>query len=493
METLQEREARIAALEERRSAQATGIWPTPDTGGLGSSLVKIAPGRSVTTTPTFGGYEATPTALARIDDRPVSFARLFQSQPRIGAAVMRMLYWAVRVPLKLYRLDDSDDPNAAVEVKPGDHPLATALQTPWDRASNIDLIQGLLGPLLVNGNSVGTFQEGASGAIQFTMKDWRFAQPIMPWRGSIEGFTFDFDNPDLEETASIDKCLHVKWWSAAGPFGTSPLQMLGISLQIEDAAQRYQKASFRNGARPPSSISASDAFLGLERGERQQILKNLREDVTTIYTGPDRAGIPAVLPPGLTWTTNGQTTIEAALIEQRTITANEIAGVYQIFPMLLADMGQANYSNLKAALESTYTDTLGPVLSLIAAAINSQFVWPQLRDPALFVRFDLSQVSRGNRTEEIENQGKAVASGLATPNQGLAELGKPRSDQEGMDDYYLPIVSNLAKVGTEVAPKPDPVAAPDAPAKPGDVPDPSDPSKPTGPPKPAPEPEPATK
>lgn len=449
METLAEREARIAAIEARRAEKAIGVWPTPDDAGFG--VTQVAPGRGNLNYTSYGAIENAPTALRLIDRTPVSFARLFQSQPRIGAAVMRMLTWATRVPLRVYQ-GNVADPNDSKLLGPGDHPLAAALQMPWDRGSALDFVCGLLGPVLVNGNAVTTFSEGASGAIQFQHKDWRWTQPIMPWRDEIVGFNFDIDNPVVTSTESIDQCLHVKWWSAAGPIGTSPLQMLGTTLNIEDAAQRFQMASFRNGARPSSAITASDAFLGLERAERAQILANLREDITTIYSGPDKAGIPAVLPPGLTWAAVGQTTNEAMLIEQRTVTANEIAAVYQIFPMMLGDMDNANYSNLQAAAQMTYTDALGPALNLIECSINSQFVWPVLRQPDIFVKFDFDAVLRGDRPTLIDALAKGIGSGMYTPNDAVMELGKPKSDQDGMDKYYMPLVNNLAEVGADVVP-----------------------------------------
>lgn len=451
METAAEREARIEKLETRRREKAIGVWPTPDNTGLGAVPVQVAPGRGDLNYTSWGSPVDAPTALAMVDRRPVSFARLFQSQPRIGAAVMRMLTWSTRVPLKVYQ-GNPGDINDSKELGPNDHPLAKALCTPWDRGSQLDFVTGLLGPLLVNGNGVTTFEEGASGAIQFQNKDWRFTQPIMPWRDEILGFNFDIDIAQVMSTSSIDQCLHLKWWSPTGPIGTSPLQMLGTTLNIEDAIQRFQIASLRNGARPPSAISASDAFLGIERTEREAILKNLRSDVNDLYTGPDKAGFPALLPPGLTWTPVGQTMVEAELIDQRSVTSNEIAAVYQILPMMLGDMAEANYSNLSAAMEVTYTDALGPPLILIEHSINSQFVWPILRQPDIFVRFDFDEVLRGDRPTLIKALQEAVASGMMTPNEARAELRKAKSDQEGMDDFYMPLVNNLARVGTETVP-----------------------------------------
>lgn len=444
METLQEREERIRRLEGERASRrnAEVVWPIPDDPGAGVTPIEVAPGRgdlnySSAFVPTF------PTALAVVN-RTVSFARIFQSQPWVAAAVMRMLTWAVRVPLRVYR--DTGDKNGAQELKPTDHPLAAALAQPWDRGYTAQLVQAMLGPVLVNGNSVMTIDEGASGKIQFQAKDWRFTRPIMPFRDSIEGFTFDIDSPKFSQTYSVDKVLHIAWWSPLGPIGTSPLQQLGVTLNIEDAAQRHQIALFANGARPPSAILASDAFLGLDRAERQTIINNLRADITALYSGPENQGKPALLPPGLDWKPVGYTSVEAELVEQRKIAREEVAGVYLIAPPMLGIMEKANYSNMQAVREMTYTDCLGPPLVMCEQAINAQVIRDLLREDDLFCEFDFSGVLRGDRLQEIQALREAIGNALLTPNEGRDVLNKKRSDDPAMDQFYLPF-NNLQPVG----------------------------------------------
>jgi len=331
METPAQREQRIARLEEQRAARAKQhaqgsiAWPTPDDAGGG--VTEIAPGRGNLN---YGSsfYPSFPTALWMIGGRVASFTRLFLSQPWIAAAVMRMLTWSVRVPLKLYRrTGEGDDENSRQRLRPGDHPLADALINPWDRGYQAQLVHALLGPVLVHGNSVTELQSGAGETIQFIPKDWRYTIPMMPFRDSIDGWVFDSDTPALRREVSVDDCLHVCWWSPAGPIGCSPLQQLGVTIRTEDAAQRHQEAMFLNGARPPSAITASDEFLGMDRNERQEIMAQLRQDITDIYTTPENAGRPALLPPGLDWKMVGHTSQEVELIEQRKIAREEVAGV----------------------------------------------------------------------------------------------------------------------------------------------------------------------
>jgi HK97 family phage portal protein len=451
METLEQREERIGRLEERRAGKQaqTTVWPTPDDAGTGVIPLEIAPGRgdlnySAGFVPTF------PTSLYLVGMRAVSFARLFMSQPWIAAAVMRMMTWAIRVPLKVYRRD-GDDPADRVKLRADEHPLAAAVAAPWNRASQVQLVMAIMGPLLVHGNGLLAVDSGANDSIGFTPKDWRFTRPLMPFRDTIAGFQFDVDSPAYRSERSVDEVVHVAYWSPTGPIGCSPLQQLGTTLQIEDAAQRYQRSTFTNGASPMSMITMSEQFLGLKPEERERITKMLRSDVAQLHGGPDNAGKPALLPPGLDWKVLGQTTVEAALVDQRKVAREEVAAVYMIPPPLLGILDRATYSNIQVQRDMTYTECVGPPLVLIEQAINSQIARDLLKEPEICCEFDFGAVLRGDRLQEIAALRDGIGSALMTPNEGRSVLNLAKSEDTGMDSFYLP-VNNLQPVGSPPQP-----------------------------------------
>jgi HK97 family phage portal protein len=449
MENALERAERIVRLEAgraRRHAEFGGnVWPTPDDAGMGVVPIELAPGRgnlqiSSGFVPTF------PTAMAMVN-RVVSFTRLFQSQPWVAAAIMRMLTWAVRVPLKAYKKAGLDDADRTL-LTADDHPVAAMLSNPWagGGGDTAHFVMSLLGPMLVHGNSVTEIDLGKSGdTITMTSKDWRYCQPLMPWRDSLEGFKFDVDTPKYTHELSIDQVLHLAWWSPTGPLGTSPLMQLGTTLAIEDAAQRYQVAQFRHGGRPPSAVLASEAFLGIDPVERQAIMKQLRTDMDMLYAGPENAGRPALLPPGLTWETVGHTSVEVELIDQRKVTREEIAAVYLIPPPMLGILERATYSNIGVQREMTYTDCLGPPLILIEQAINAQLCRDLLQEPDVFVEFDFAAVLRGDRLTQIDSIRDAIATAIMTPNEGRSILNMPQSDIPEMDEFFYPS-NNLSPI-----------------------------------------------
>jgi HK97 family phage portal protein len=398
--------------------------------------VEIGKGRGdlrYTSQPNFSGYTTQSIALA--GDKRISFANLVADQPMIAAAVMWLLAESVRVPLKTYRRTGED---SRERLRDGEHPLATAIAEPWERGSACQLVMALLGSLSTHGNSVMPVDEGARGRLRFTASDYRFARPIMPWRDTIAGWTIDDDDPTIRRTVGADTALHVAWWSPLGPLGISPLQQLGVTVSIEDAAQRHQKAMLKNAARPPSAVTTDAEFLKLKRDERQQLMDGLRADIEALYSGPENQGRPALLPPGLDWKAVGHTAQEAQLIEQRFVARGEVGAVYRIMPGCFGFGVDKAAAGLPDQRQASYMDGLAPPLILIEQCINAQVVRSLLREDDIFCEFDFGALLRGDKLKEIEALREAIASALMTPNQGKAVLNLPRSDQPGMDDHYLP-------------------------------------------------------
>jgi HK97 family phage portal protein len=419
--------------------------------------VELAPGRGDLTrssmplaTWTMNGSGATPL----IGGKTVSYGQLFASQIWVAAAVMRLLSWSIRVPLKAYRRTGDD---SRERLAPADHPLAKALIDPWEGGSQAALVQSLLGPLLIHGNGLTEIDEGRSGTIRFADVDWRNAEPIQPWPRRIAGWNITEDT--TRRTVSADHVMHLAWWSPLGPIGISPLQQLGVTIGIEDAAQRYQQALFRNGARPPSAIEASEQFLGLDRTERGQLLAQLRADLASLYGGPENGGRPALLPPGLTWNAVGHSAVEAELIDQRKVAREEVAAAYLIPPPMLGILDKATYSNISVQREMAYTDSLGPPLVLIEQTINAHLVRGLLREDDVFVEFDFAGVLRGDRLKEMQALREAIDASLMTPNEGRSVLNMPKSSDDGMDSFYFR-ANNLREVGTTDPSQDEPSADP---------------------------------
>jgi HK97 family phage portal protein len=371
--------------------------------------------------------------------RPVSYAKLFATQPWVAIAVMRLLTWAARVPLKVYRRLDSD--GSRQRVRPAEHPLAAAIAAPWERAPAVDLVMGMLGPLCVHGNGLTNVEEGAGGKLRFETLDWRTVSPIRfddtDPNGEILGWKI-FEPSTTDRTRSADTVMHLRWWSPLGNIGISPLRQLHSTIVAEAEAVTWTINNLKRSARPDGVVELSDEALALGADDRRLLYDMAVEDLGK-YAGSRNAGRLPVLPPGLKWTTAAHTTaVEAELMAQRLVNRNEVAAIYMIPPPMIGQLERSTFNNITTLRELAYTDGLAPPLVLIEQLINSHLVQWLLREQDLFVEFDLGLILRGDRLKEIQALRQGVSSAIYTPNEARGALNLPPSDAPEADQLFIP-------------------------------------------------------
>jgi HK97 family phage portal protein len=371
--------------------------------------------------------------------RPVSYAKLFATQPWVAIAVMRLLTWAVRVPLKVYRRLDVE--GARQRLRPSDHPLAAAIASPWDRGSMAELVMALLGPLCVHGNGLTDVVDGAGGQFRFEALDWRMVMPIrfddMDPNGEILGWKI-FEPSTTERTRSADTVMHLRWWSPLGRLGISPLRQLQPAIEGDAAAIQWTLNTLGRAVRPTGVVEMTDEALGLDPADRRVLYDMSVEDLQK-YAGSFNAGKLPVLPPGLKWADAKQTTaVEAELMAQRVMNRNEVASIYMIPPPMIGQLERSTYNNITTLRELAYTDGLAPPLVLIEQMINAHVVHWLLREDDVFVEFDLGMILRGDRLKEIQVLRQGVASAIYTPNEARQVLNMPPSDAPEADQLFIP-------------------------------------------------------
>lgn len=373
---------------------------------------------------------------------PVSFAKIFASQPWVFTAVMRMLWWASKPPLKVYQRDGEDKKR----LRPEDHPVPKWLDSPWERGGTLDLVQALIGPTLVHGNSTVRVIDGAGSKFQFEPSDWRNLHPLQVFSDRISGWEIYEDN-GATDTVPAQEMLHTAWWSPLGPIGVSPLQALGVTVMNEYEARRYTAATLKNMARPPSAITVDDKFLGFEPEKRKAAIDAVRDQVTNGFTG-ENAGRPAILPAGMKWDVIGHTAVEAELIDQRKLNREEIAACYLISPPMLGILDRATFNNIETLMAFSYRDSLGPVLVLIENVLNHQLL-PLLGygDGDIYCEFDLTAVLRGDPLKEIYSLRAAANSGILTVNEVRSILNRPPMDTPNADSLLIQ-ANNMAPLET---------------------------------------------
>ena len=118
-----------------------------------------------------------------------------------------------------------------------------------------------------------------------------------------------------------------------------------------------------------------------------------------------------------------------------------VAQVYQVNPVMVGVLDNANYSNAKEFSKSLYTNTLGPQIRMIEQRLNT-FLIPMLGlDPAEhLLEFNIEEKLRGSFEEQAAVASAAVGAPYMTRNEIRRMNNLPAI--EGGDDLIMPL--NLA-------------------------------------------------
>lgn len=376
------------------------------------------------------------------DGRTVSFAELYRSHLWISVVVHKLSRQIARLPLKTYKRARNGDRE---RVRTGR--LPALLTKPFPMGGPTHLKQAIALPALVNGNSALRKARDAPGAPPVRLEPLAWGAMRIRGEPTAPVELWETTQPGQPRAIDPDDVVHFAWRGLDGPIGISPLQQLAVTIAIEDAAQRYQKSVFANGARPESAIEVSDAFLGWSPEERREHMEMLREDVTYLHGGPDNAGRPAVLPAGMKWNAVGHTAVEAELINQRKLTREEIAACYDVPPPLVALLEKSTFNNITELHRMLYVTVLGPWLDLIEETIQVQLIDPE---PAFrgdfYVEFDLSEVLKGDTLQRAQALALQIGYGVLTIDEAREVENRQRFD---LPETSVPLypANNLKPVG----------------------------------------------
>jgi HK97 family phage portal protein len=386
-----------------------------------------------------------------------SYAHIYCSQPTVAAVVNKLSRQISTLPLKAYRRVDDN----RRERLPGDHPLSLLLRRPLPRKGAVSTKQWLAFPWLLHGNAlVGKVrQDPDSPPYALVPLDWTQLSAYAESGQFVEWWsTTQFG--DDERWIRAEDAIHVAWESPSGELGVSPLDQLGVTIQVDDAAKRQQRAAFRNGIFPSIAVTLGGGQNG--RPPDKEMIDLTRDTLNTIHKNPDQAFKALLLAPDTKVETLAITAREAELLETRQVNREEVAMCYDVPPPLIGDLRHATLANLKEFGRQFYTDILRPWLTVIEETLQAQLIdnepWSE---PDLYVEFDLSEQLKGDPQELANSLEVQIRSGQITPNEARAIQNRPpdgdASDPENpANKLYLP-VNNLQPVGTQVPASPDTV------------------------------------
>ncbi|HWA20003.1 MAG TPA: phage portal protein [Devosia sp.] len=276
----------------------------------------------------------------------------FARNPIVHRCVRLIAEAATRVPLRATedgrRLDD--------------HPLLRLVARPNPGQSGSELLEAVYAYLQLAGNSylAATLADGEVKGLHMLRPDRMRA--LSGADGWIEAYAYSAGGRTQtlrQDTQPVSSVLHMALFHPLDDhYGLAPLEAAQQSLDLHNAAAKWNKALLDNAARPSGALVYS-AGVGNLTDEQ---FTRLKEELEAGFQGAANAGRPMVLEGGLDWKSIGISPRDMDFIEAKHSAAREIALAFGVPPMLLGIPGDNTYSNLAEANRALWRHTIVPLV-----------------------------------------------------------------------------------------------------------------------------------
>jgi HK97 family phage portal protein len=339
--------------------------------------------------------------LGRPDWTRRSFAALaqegFARNPVVHRCVRLVAEAANRVPV--VALEDGRRLTA--------HPLLALLRRPNPHQSGSELLEAVYAFLQTAGNAyVNAAIAGGEVKGLFVLRPDR-VQVVAGSDGWPAAYAYSSGGRTQtlrQDTAPVPSVLHLALFHPLDDhYGLAPLEAAQQSLDLHNAAARWNKALLDNSARPSGALVYSAGTGQLTEDQ----FTRLKEELETAFQGAANAGRPMVLEGGLDWKSIGISPRDMDFVEAKHVAAREIALAFGVPPMLLAIPGDNTYSNYSEANRVFWRQTVLPLGARIGHALT-QWLAPSFGpDLTLAIDTDTIDALSGDRAALWERVSKA--------------------------------------------------------------------------------------
>jgi HK97 family phage portal protein len=284
----------------------------------------------------------------------------FMCNPVVHRCVRLIAEAATRVPLV-----------ASEEGKRlSSHPVLDLIRRPNPHQSGSELLEAAYAYLQTAGNAYlhAAIADGEVKGIYSLRPDRMRA--VVGRDGYAEAYAYTAGGRTQtlrQDTRPVASVLHMALFHPLDDqYGLGPLEAAQTSLDLHNAASRWNKALLDNSARPSGALvySAGSGTLTRQQFER------LKGELELAFQGASNAGRPMVLEGGLDWKALSISPRDMDFIEAKHVAAREIALAFGVPPMLLGIPGDATYANMAEANKALWRQTIVPLVRRVADELN---------------------------------------------------------------------------------------------------------------------------
>lgn len=231
------------------------------------------------------------------------------------------------------------------------HPVLDILNAPNPTQGRAELIEALVGQILLSGDGYVECVCGESGVpleLHVLRSDrTRLVPGRDGWPVAYE-YSVGATKHRFDVLGEVSPVCHIKSFHPQDDhYGLGPLQAAAQALDVHNSASRWSKGLLDNAARPSGAIVWNGA--GDEGNLSAEQYNRLLSEMESNYQGARNAGRPMLLEGGLDWKPMGFSPSDMEFQKTKDSAARDIAIAFGVPPMLLGIPGEATYANYAEA------------------------------------------------------------------------------------------------------------------------------------------------
>lgn len=357
------------------------------------------------------------------------------------------------LPLKVYEITETGGKRPAVDVDLYDL-LAIEPNPEMTAAAFIGCITACVA---LTGNGYAEIQRQGTKPIALWPRHPHFVKPMRAKGGeTLSPAGVAVKNDLIYEVKDVVPAryvraadmIHVAGLTMDGWVGVSPIEAARQTIGKTIAAEKFGAAFFGRGSRPSGLLTPGEP---MKAGDVR--LTQARESWEKANSG-DNQGRTAVMPANWTWTKIGVSPEEAQFIETEQMGRTQLCGLWRYPPHMAGDTSRLSNSNHESQALEYVTFTLRPLLVRLEQEFERKLVPRKGRTAGKYtVRFDVSELIRGDYASIIAAVAMGKQWGIYTTNKALEKLGENPIGPAG-DVLYIPL--NMVALGPDGLPAESP-------------------------------------
>lgn len=244
--------------------------------------------------------------------------------------------------------------------------------------------------------------------------------------GAAQGFA-GIENERVRVPAS--EIIHDRYKPLYHPlYGISPISACALSGMMGLNIQANSTQFFQNASRPGGILSAPERI-------NDDTARRLKEHWENNYTGSN-AGKVAVLGDGLKFEPMRESAVDAQLIEQLKLSAENVCTAFGV-PSYMIGIGvqPPHVSNVEALMQQYYSQCLQIFIESIELLLDEGLNLTSVTPRIYGTEFDLDDLLRMDASTKSKTWGDMVKQGIAAPNEARAAFSL--EPVEGGDSVYM--------------------------------------------------------